>query len=147
MDMNMKKNYLTGLLLVAAIACMIGCGNKSNSQTKTKEIWEYRTERYLDWIATDADLRLREAQEIYDEACKKQDSTKVREAEADLERVKSDRMNIIAYRCVFYTPSEEWTREDSTLMKQIYHFCRKAERNRTDHHISRGLVEYMQGLE
>ena len=71
--MHMKlNNYLTGLLLMATIACMPGGGNNRNSQSKSREIWEYRTERYLDWISTDADLRLREAQEAYDEACKKQ---------------------------------------------------------------------------
>ena len=175
----------------------------------------------MDWIATDADLRLRGAQETYDEACKKQSAADsvsakktirqykprcseararlneawlhvemwyeyeenydtayakceeisknysvimktykraveelaaargemVKKAEDDLERVKSDRKMIIAYRCVFNSPSEEWTREDSILLKHIYNFCQKAERDGSDHHISMYLVEYMQGLE
>jgi len=144
--MNMK-NYFTVLLLVTAMACILGCGNKSNSQAKSREIWEYRTERYLDRVATEADLRLGEAQEVYDDACKKQNTAKVREAEADLKRAESDREKIIAYMGVFNTPSDEWTREDSILLKRIYKYCRKAERNGWGNHISRHLVEHMQDIE
>jgi tetratricopeptide (TPR) repeat protein len=67
-----QKNYLIGLLMLAALACLLGCGNNKSSKSKVRPIWEYRTERYLERVATEADLSLREAQEIYREACEKQ---------------------------------------------------------------------------
>lgn len=73
MNMNLK-NYLRGLLLVTIIVYMSGCGNNRSSQPKPRKNWEYRTERYLDRVATEADLSFGEAQDKYREACEKQNA-------------------------------------------------------------------------
>lgn len=69
---NSTKRSLTGLLLVATLACMAGCGNSRSKKPEYEDIIGYRTANYLGRVAAEAELTIREAQKLYDEACEKQ---------------------------------------------------------------------------
>lgn len=65
------KILLFGLFLAISLGVNC-CFEKSDIQTHSREIWEERTERYLDRVATDACMEIDNAQRQYEEALKQQ---------------------------------------------------------------------------
>ena len=70
-----SKYLLTGLLFATSTLLMTGCKNNKNNTLSSQDIREYRTERYLDRVATDANLELTKAEEEYNIAIQEQQNT------------------------------------------------------------------------
>ena len=81
--MKKKKLLSLSLLVIVLFGVMMWCGKGTStssgqedltgsSQSVTKEIWEYRTERCLESMLDEANLTIKEAEENYEIACEKQ---------------------------------------------------------------------------
>ena len=154
------KQFLIGLLLTAACACMIvSCSNR-NKPLSSEEIREVRTGRYLDRIATDAVIVYNDAREEYDEAYKKKkeadalsDTAAIRkyksqcmEVKARMDRAKHNLDLIISYMNLLCVPRKDRTPADNAILDSIYDFCCDLE-NKGWNNTSSRFVEHMQALD
>lgn len=150
----MKKVYVY-LLIVIVIITGFGVITRmmSNStkqdQPEKREIWEYRTERYLDRVLTEANLAIHEAEEYYSKVSSKEpiDSGAVEYAGKAIETAKKNARTVISYRSLLNSPSSEWTTEDSAKLKNVYGCCRSIENEGWGYNIAARLVMCMEEKE
>ena len=149
-----KKTYVVVLLAILAIVWLVAgqCGNKEQPESKTEkwEIWENRTDGYLERVAADAELTYRQYQERYD-TChnnpEKFDSTKIKALEKDMDEMRNVQSAIAYYQRLLRIPSKERTEEENKTLERVYSICRKMERDGWGWNTSMRLVDEMKQLE
>ena len=131
-----RKNVLKIVCMLAAFALVWlvagQCVNKKRQESKVekREIWENRTDGYLERVAADAELTYRDCQKRYDE-CRnnpeKFDSTKIKGVEKAMDEARNVQSTIVYYQTLLHISSKERTEEDTKVLERVYNICRKME--------------------
>lgn len=138
--------FKAGLFVVAISLCVTGCANKKKGDSGTREIWENRTEQYLDRMLTEANLQLNEATEQLGVVNGREtvDSASVERAEEKVQEARRNARIILGYMRILETPAEERTKEEGETLEKVYNACRKIENDGWGYQVSERLVEYME---
>jgi hypothetical protein len=151
-----RKNVLKIVCMLAAFALVWlvagQCVNKKRQESKVekREIWENRTDGYLERVAADAELTYRDCQKRYDE-CRnnpeKFDSTKIKGVEKAMDEARNVQSTIVYYQTLLHISSKERTEEDTKVLERVYNICWKMENDGWGWQTSKRLVEQMEQSE
>ena len=151
-----RKNVLKIVCMLAAFALVWlvagQCVKQKSQESKVekRELWENRTDGYLERVAADAELTYRDCQKRYDE-CRNNpesfDSTKIKGVEKAMDEARNVQSTIVYYQTLLHISSKERTEEDTKVLERVYNICRKMENDGWGWQTSKRLVEQMEQSE